>query len=131
MATGASEAETFWTDFLRSLAGTACMASSSSSRMRISASKPQPAGCWVPQLNAVGSVSCATCWLTRAKRRRRLVSAWTATAFAEADVDAARKQRRSVAEQLRPRGLGEVAQGSVDAVGGTSQRGSAAPLHEP
>jgi hypothetical protein len=37
------------------------------------------------------------------KGHRRLVSAWIGTAFAEADVDAARKQWRSVADQLRPR----------------------------
>lgn len=37
------------------------------------------------------------------KGPRRLVSAWIATTFAEADVDAARKQWRSVADQLRSR----------------------------
>ena len=37
------------------------------------------------------------------KGHRRLVSAWIGTAFAEADADAARKQWRSVADQLRPR----------------------------
>ena len=37
------------------------------------------------------------------KGHRRLVSAWIVTAFAEADPDAARKQWRSVADQLRPR----------------------------
>jgi transposase-like protein len=34
---------------------------------------------------------------------RRLVAAWIGTAFAEADADAARKQWRNVADQLRPR----------------------------
>ena len=37
------------------------------------------------------------------KGHRRLVSAWIATAFAEADGDAAQKQWRSVADHLRPR----------------------------
>ena len=40
------------------------------------------------------------------KGQLRLVSAWSAwiaTAFAEADADAARKQWRSVADQLRSR----------------------------
>jgi len=37
------------------------------------------------------------------KGHGRLVSAWIGTAFAEADADAARKQWRSVADQLRPR----------------------------
>ena len=37
------------------------------------------------------------------KSHRRLVSAWIGTTFAEADADAARKQWRSVADQLRPR----------------------------
>ena len=37
------------------------------------------------------------------KGYRRLVSAWIATAFAKADADGARKQWRSVADQLRPR----------------------------
>ena len=37
------------------------------------------------------------------RSHRRLVSAWIATAFAETDADAARKQWRSVADQTRPR----------------------------
>jgi putative transposase len=37
------------------------------------------------------------------KGHRRLVSAWIGTAFAEADADAARRQWRTVADQLRPR----------------------------
>jgi putative transposase len=37
------------------------------------------------------------------KGRRRLVSAWIGTAFAEADAEGARRQWRNVADQLRPR----------------------------
>jgi transposase-like protein len=35
--------------------------------------------------------------------QRRIVSAWTCTAFAEADAPAAHAQWRSLADQLRPR----------------------------
>jgi transposase-like protein len=37
------------------------------------------------------------------KGHRRIVSAWIGTAFAQDDADAARKQWRQVADQLRPR----------------------------
>jgi putative transposase len=37
------------------------------------------------------------------KGHRRIVAAWIGTAFAEADAEAARKQWRAVADQLRPR----------------------------
>src|SRR3979409_2544501 len=37
------------------------------------------------------------------KTQRRVVSAWIGTAFAQDDADAARKQWRQVADQLRPR----------------------------
>ena len=37
------------------------------------------------------------------KTQRRIVSAWIGTAFAQDDADAASKQWRSVADQLRPR----------------------------
>ena len=37
------------------------------------------------------------------KSQRRIVSAWIGTAFAQDDADAARKQWRDVADQLRPR----------------------------
>jgi putative transposase len=37
------------------------------------------------------------------KTQRRVVSAWIGTAFAQDDADAARKQWRQVAVQLRPR----------------------------
>ena len=37
------------------------------------------------------------------KTQRRIVAAWIGTAFAEADQDAAHRQWRAVADQLRPR----------------------------
>lgn len=37
------------------------------------------------------------------KTRRRIVSAWIGTAFAQDDTAAARKQWREVADQVRPR----------------------------
>lgn len=37
------------------------------------------------------------------KTQRRIVSAWVGTAFAQDDADAARKQWRHVADELRPR----------------------------
>jgi transposase-like protein len=37
------------------------------------------------------------------KTQRRVVSAWIGTAFAQDDAEAARKQWRQVADQLRPR----------------------------
>jgi transposase-like protein len=37
------------------------------------------------------------------KTQRRVVSAWIGTAFAQDDAETARKQRRQVADQLRPR----------------------------
>jgi transposase-like protein len=37
------------------------------------------------------------------KTKRRVVSAWVGTAFAQDDADAARKQWRQVADKLRPR----------------------------
>ena len=39
----------------------------------------------------------------RARRQRRIVSAWIGTAFAQDDAAAARKQWREVADQARPR----------------------------
>ena len=37
------------------------------------------------------------------KTQRRIVSAWVGTAFAQNDAEAARKQWRHVADELRPR----------------------------
>ncbi len=45
----------------------------------------------------------AQCHGLAGKTQRRVVSAWVGTAFAQEDADAARKQWRQVADQLRPR----------------------------
>ena len=111
MATGASEAETFWTGFLRSLArrglhGGKLVISDAHAGLK-------PAANWV--LGAA-SQRCRVHFMRNTSRalrvnvlahagkgHRRLVSAWDATAFAETDADGARKHWRSVADQLRPR----------------------------
>ena len=103
MATGASEAETFWTDFLRSLAsrglrGVKLVISDAHVGLKAAASRVLGAAAQRCRVHFMRNV------LPHAgKGHRRLVSAWIATAFAEADADAARKQWRRVADQLRPR----------------------------
>jgi putative transposase len=59
---GPSEAETFWTEFLRKLARPVSGASSSSSRMLMRASKPPSRGCCTLAGSAAGCTSCATSW---------------------------------------------------------------------
>ncbi len=103
MATGASEAETFWTDFLRSLArrglrGVKLVISDSHEGLKTAVARVLHASWQRCRVHFMRNV------LAHAgKGHRRLVSAWIGTAFAEADADAARKQWRSVADQLRPR----------------------------
>ncbi len=103
MATGASEAETFWTDFLRTLTrrglrGVKLVVSDAHVGLKAAASRVLGAVAQRCRVHFMRNV------LAHAgKGHRRLVSAWIATAFAEADPDAARKQWRSVADQLRSR----------------------------
>jgi putative transposase len=103
MATGASEAETFWIDFLRSLArrglrGVKLVISDSHEGLKAAVKRVLHATWQRCRVHFMRNV------LAHAgKSHRRLVSAWIATAFAEADADAARKQWRSVADQIRPR----------------------------
>ena len=108
MATGASEAEVLWTDFLRSLA-----------RRGLRGVKLVIADVYEGLKAAVRRVLHATLQRCRVhfmhtalahagKGHRRLVSAVgrirpTGAAFAEADADGARRQWRAVADQLRPR----------------------------
>jgi transposase-like protein len=103
MAVGASEAETFWTDFLRVLArrglrGVKLVISDAHEGLKAAVARVLHAGwqrCRVHFMrNALAHAG---------KNHRRIVSAWIGTAFAEADADAARKQWRDVADQLRPR----------------------------
>jgi putative transposase len=86
MTTGNSEAEPFWTEFLRSLArrglrGVKLVVSDAHEGLKAAITKVLGAG----------------------KTQRRVVSAWIGTAFAQDDADAARQQWRQVADQLRPR----------------------------
>ena len=103
MAVGSSEAEVFWTEFLRSLArrglrGVKLVISDSHEGIKA----------------AVAKVFCATWQRCRVhfmrnllahsgKSGRRVVSAFVATAFAQETPETARLQWRQVADQLRPK----------------------------
>jgi transposase-like protein len=96
MATGASEAETFWTGFLRSLArrglrGVKLVVADAHEGLKAA----------VRRILHATSQRCRVHFMRNAlahagKGRRRLVSAWIGTAFADADADAARRQWRTV-----------------------------------
>lgn len=103
MAIGPSEAETFWTDFLRKLA-----------RRGLRGVKLVVSDAHEGIKAAVSKVLCATWQRCRVhfmrnvlahagKQGRRVVSAFIGTAFAQDDAGAARAQWRQVADQLRPR----------------------------
>ena len=102
MEIGESEAETFWTDFLRKLRqrglrGVKLVVSDAHESLKAAISKIMHAGwqrCRVHFMrNALAHAG---------KSGRRVVSALIATAFAQDDEDAARTQWRKVADQLRP-----------------------------
>jgi len=103
MAIGPSEAETFWTDFLRKLArrglrGVKLVVSDAHLGLKAAVAKV---------LNASWQ-RCRVHFMRNAlayagKQGRRVVSAFIGTAFAQDDADAARAQWRQVADQLRPR----------------------------
>jgi transposase-like protein len=103
MDVGPSEAETFWTEFLRSLArrglrGVKLVVSDAHEGLKAAAARV---------LNATWQ-RCRVHFLRNAlahagKSARRVVSAFVATAFAQDDAAAAKAQWRSVADQLRPK----------------------------
>ncbi len=102
MATDNSEAEHFWTEFLRGLArrglrGVKLVISDAHEGRKAAASRVLGATaqrCKVHfQRNAMAHAG---------KSQRRIVAAWIGTAFAEADQGAAHRQWRAVADQLRP-----------------------------
>lgn len=102
MAIGPSEAEVFWTDFLRSLArrglrGVKLVISDAHEGIKASVSKVFSATwqrCRVHfARNALAHAG---------KSGRRVVSAFIATAFAQETTEAASNQWRKVADQLRP-----------------------------
>ncbi len=103
LAVGPSEAETFWIEFLRSLArrglrGVKLVISDAHEGLKAAVARVLHASwqrCRVHFMrNALAHAG---------KGHRRIVSAWIGTAFAQDDAEAARKQWREVADQLRPR----------------------------
>ena len=103
MAIGASEAETFWTDFLRSLArrglrGVKLVISDDHKGLKAAATRILGATWQRCRVHFMRNL------LAHAGRQgRRVVSAFVATAFAQEDADSARAQWRQVADQLRPK----------------------------
>src|SRR5438128_3705839 len=103
MDIGPSEAETFWTEFLRKLArrglrGVKLVISDAHEGIKAAVAKVLNASwqrCRVHFMrNALAHAG---------KSGRRVVSAFIATAFAQDDAEAARAQWRKVADQLRPK----------------------------
>ncbi|SEI01835.1 Transposase (or an inactivated derivative) [Methylobacterium sp. 275MFSha3.1] len=103
MDVGPSEAETFWTDFLRKLArrglrGVKLVISDAHEGIKASVAKVMNATWQRCRVHFMRNV------LAHAGRSgRRVVSAFIATAFAQDDAKAARQQWRRVADQLRPK----------------------------
>src|SRR4029453_5302075 len=103
MDIGPSEAETFWTAFLRKLArrglrGVKLVVSDAHEGLKAAVAKVLSAT-W--QRCRVHFMRNALAYAGRSGRR--VVSAFIATAFAQDDADAARAQWRKVADQLRPK----------------------------
>jgi transposase-like protein len=103
MDVGPSEAETFWTGFLRSLArrglrGVRLVISDAHEGIKAAVSKVLCATWQRCRVHFMRNV------LAHAGRNgRRVVSAFIATAFAQDDAEAAKTQWRKVADQLRPK----------------------------
>jgi putative transposase len=103
MAIGASEAETFWTEFLRQLArrglrGVKLVISDAHEGIKAAVSKIFTATWQRCRVHFMRNV------LAHAgKSGRRVVAAFIGTAFAQNDAEAASQQWRRVADQLRPK----------------------------
>ena len=103
MAIGASEAETFWTEFLRSLArrglrGVKLVISDAHEGLKAAVAKVLHASWQRCRVHFMRNV------LAHAgKHGRRVVAAFIATAFAQEDAEMARTQWPQVADQLRPK----------------------------
>ena len=103
MAIGASEAETFWAEFLRSLArrglrGVQLVISDDHKGLKAAASRILGATWQRCRVHFARNL------LAHAGRQgRRVVSAFVATAFAQEDAGAASAQWRQVADRLRPK----------------------------
>ena len=103
LAIGPSEAETFWTDFLRQLArrglrGVKLVISDAHEGLKAAVAKVLHSSWQRCRVHFMRNV------LAHAgKQGRRVVSAFIGTAFAQNDAEAARTQWRQVADQLRSR----------------------------
>ena len=103
LAIGTSEAEVFWTDFLRKLTrrglrGVKLIVSDAHEGLKAAVAKVLNASWQRCRVHFMRNV------LAHAgKQGRRVVSAFIGTAFAQDDAEAARIQWRQVADQLRPR----------------------------
>jgi transposase-like protein len=103
MAIGPSEAEPFWTDFLRQLArrglrGVKLVISDAHQGIKAAIAKVFHASWQRCRVHFMRNV------LAHAGRQgRRVVAAFIGTAFVQDDADAASKQWRAVADQLRPK----------------------------
>src|SRR5712675_1745957 len=103
MTVGASEAETFWTEFLRSLArrglrGVKLVISDAHEGLKAAVAKVLHA-CW--QRCRVHFMRNVLAYA--GKQGRRVVAAFIGTAFVQDDAEAAPTQWRQVADQLRPK----------------------------
>ena len=103
MQVGPSEAETFWTDFLRGLArrglrGVKLVVSDAHEGIKASVSKVMNCTWQRCRVHFMRNL------LAHAnKSGRRVVSAFMSAAFAQDDAEAAKAQWRKVADQLRPK----------------------------
>jgi transposase-like protein len=103
LAIGPSEAETFWTEFLRGLArrglrGVKLVISDAHEGLKAAVAKVLHASWQRCRVHFLRNV------LAHAgKQGRRVVAAFIGTAFAQDDADAARTQWRLVADQVRPK----------------------------
>ena len=103
MAVGLSEAETFWTEFLRSLArrglrGVKLVISDAHEGIKAAVSRVFSATWQRCRVHFMRNVMAHS-----GKNGRRVVSAFIATAFAQDDAQAASSQWRKIADQLRPK----------------------------
>jgi transposase-like protein len=103
MQVGPSEAETFWTEFLRGLArrglrGVKLVVSDAHEGIKAAVSKVMNATWQRCRVHFMRNVSAHA-----GKSARRVVTAFMSAAFAQDDADAAKLQWRRVADQLRPK----------------------------
>jgi transposase-like protein len=102
LTVGASEAETFWTAFLRTLArrglrGVKLVISDAHEGLKAAVAKVLHASWQRCRVHFMRNV------LAQAGKGRRVVAAFIATAFAQEDAETARSQWRQVADQIRPK----------------------------